>query len=135
MPVEVIVMAHSSAICSAGARFAERRSVPRFLLAVDVEILEPIASVKRFGRTSEVGMNGCFIEVAEAWPQRTVIQLRMVRGAESFEAWGHVVYVRESKGMGVAFLRVQPDQKAVLANWLAVFSITENAGQQVTTQR
>jgi hypothetical protein len=112
-------MAHSSAISSAGARFAERRAVPRFLLAVDVEILEPIASLNRSGRTSEAGMNGCFVEMPEPFPSRTVIQLRMVRGAESFETWGHVVYAREGKGMGVAFLRVQPDQKAILAKWLA----------------
>ena len=90
-----------------------------------MEIVEPIASLKRSGRTSEVGMNGCFVEVSEPLAQRTVIQLRMVRGAESFETWGHVVYVREDKGMGVAFLRVEPDQKAVLAKWLSAFQPTK----------
>lgn len=105
-------------IGDAGARFANRRAVPRYPLIAAVEIIEPLERTTISGRTSEAGLNGCYIEMTNPLPPKTVVQLRITRGSQTFETWAQVVHTRGGVGMGMVFLQPRPEQRALLAAWL-----------------
>jgi hypothetical protein len=106
----------------AGARFSERRSSPRYALIASVEITDPIGKIQLSGRTSEMSIGGCYVDVLNTLPAGTVIQIRIQRDKGTFESWGSVKYVHESIGMGVMFFHTTPEQKEVLKEWIAELS-------------
>jgi hypothetical protein len=106
----------------AGARFSERRSSPRYALIATVEVIDPIGKIRLSGRTSEVSVGGCYVDVLNTLPTGTVIQIRIQRDKGTFESWGTVKYVHESIGMGVMFFQTTPEQKEVLREWVAELS-------------
>jgi len=108
----------------AGARFSERRSSPRYALIASVEISDPIGKIQLSGRTSEISIGGCYVDVLNTLPAGTVIQIRIQRDKGAFESWGTVKYVHESIGMGVMFFQTTPEQKAVLKEWIAELSLS-----------
>lgn len=106
----------------AGARFADRRSVPRYCLIAAVEVFEPVSRTSCQGRTTEIAAKGCYVGMMAPLPANTVFQLRIRRESGVFETWGRVAYSQQGLGMGVAFLETRPDQEEILKEWLAELS-------------
>jgi len=106
----------------AGTRFSERRSNPRYALIAAVQITDPIGKIQLSGRTSEVSVGGCYVDVLNTLPSGTVIQIRIQRDKGTFESWGRIRYVHQSIGMGVMFFQTTPEQKEVLREWIAELS-------------
>lgn len=110
---------------AAGGRFAERRSSPRYALIATAEIVEPLGNTRLSGRTAEIGLGGCYVDVLNTLPKGTIIELSIQRDAGVLKTWGRVVYVHENIGMGVQFFDVAPAQQALLQTWLADLSSSE----------
>lgn len=107
---------------AAGARFAERRSSPRYVLIAAVEIIEPVANIRLVGRTAEISLGGCYIDTLNPLPKNTVVRLAIQREQGAFESWGRVVYVHEGIGMGVQFFNTASDQVNALKGWIGELS-------------
>jgi hypothetical protein len=107
----------------AGARYAERRCVPRYPYNAITDVLDPVARTSFKGRTTEISTRGCYVELANPFPKNTVFQLRIQRDAETFETWGRVAYAQEGQGMGVAFLQTAPEHEKIIAAWIAEISV------------
>ncbi len=103
----------------AGARYAERRCVPRYPFIASVEIFEPVSRTSFTGQTAEISVKGCYVDMLNPPPANTVIQLRILRDKGTFETWARVAYAHEGLGMGIAFLRTLPDQERIIADWVA----------------
>lgn len=106
----------------AGARFADRRSSPRYALIATVEIIEPVAKIRLSGRTAEISLGGCYVDILNPLPKNSVVQLSVHRDQGTFETWGRVVYVHEGIGMGVQFFDTSPDEANLLKGWIAELS-------------
>jgi hypothetical protein len=106
----------------AGARFAERRSSPRYVLVAAVDILDPVANIRLFGRTAEISQNGCYVDILNPLPKNSVIQLFIRRDGGTFETWARVVYVHDRLGMGMQFFNTTRDHAALLEKWIAELS-------------
>ena len=106
----------------AGARYAERRCVPRYPFVCPAEVLEPVSRTSLEGRTVEISTKGCYIEVLNPLPKNSVIRVRIARDQNAFETWGRVAYAQEGLGMGIAFLQTEPDQERIIADWVAELS-------------
>jgi PilZ domain len=106
----------------AGTRFADRRAVPRYPFVAAIEMFEPIARIRIAGRTSEIGLNGCYVDILNPLPEKTVCQIRIERDSETFETWGRVVYIHPGIGMGVAFFETAPEQRATISEWISKLS-------------
>jgi hypothetical protein len=106
----------------AGTRFADRRAVPRYPFVATVELYEPIGRIRLSGRTSEIGLNGCYVDILNPLPAKTVCQLRIERDCGRFETWARVVYIHPGIGMGVAFFETAPEHKATITDWIAELS-------------
>jgi hypothetical protein len=87
----------------AGDRLAERRSVPRYRMVVDIEVFEPIQRTKLTAQLAEIGSSGCYVRVPAPFQPSTVVQILILKDEKSFKSWGRVAYSRSGEGMGIAF--------------------------------
>jgi hypothetical protein len=66
-----------------------------------------------------LSQQGCYVDTNNALPLGTVTDVRIKKGAQLFEAHARVVYSRASKGMGLVFTAIEPEQLGILETWLA----------------
>lgn len=114
---------YASKPLDAGARYAERRSVPRYPFVADVEIYEPLGRIRLEGQTSEISVSGCYVDLLNPLEKNTVLQLRIVRDGQSFQTWARVAYAQPNLGMGVAFFDTLEEHRRIIADWLVDLSL------------
>ncbi len=103
----------------AGARFAQKRSVPRYPLAAPAVILEPLTHTELSARTSDISLRGCFVESLDRFPTNTIIRIRIERDGELFETWGRVAHAQKGIGTGIAFFEHPAEASLTIQSWIA----------------
>jgi len=112
-------MAQSSGSSSTGdPPHGERREVPRYMFIAAADIVEPASGVHMSSRTSEISRKGCFLDILNALPVGTTIQVRISRDNGSFSSPARIIYTQEAMGMGVLFVNTPADQLKILDSWL-----------------
>jgi PilZ domain len=101
------------------ASYAIRRSVPRFGLIAQTDVVEPVSGLRISGRISEVSLKGCYVDVLNTLPTQTEIEIQILRDKGTFTSPGKIIYAQEGMGMGIGFLNTPADQMKVLDSWLA----------------
>src|ERR1700689_2440283 len=81
----------------------ERRHHLRFPFSATVEAVEIKSGTKITGRTSDLGLGGCYVDTLSPFPVGTEAKMRIIRETETFEAQVRVVYSLIGMGMGLAF--------------------------------
>lgn len=104
------------------SRAAERRRHQRFPFSGTVEAIEIKSKARITGRTTELGMGGCYVETLSPFPVGAEVKMRILKGRESFEAHARVVYTLIGTGMGLAFVSAQPTQVRIFQRWLQEIS-------------
>ena len=107
----------------------ERRHHLRFPFSATVEAVEIKSGTKITGRTSDLGLGGCYVDTLSPFPVGTETKIRILRENESFEAHAKVVYSLIGMGMGLAFVSAQAKQIRLFQRWLQ-----EISGQPVSTE-
>jgi hypothetical protein len=107
----------------------ERRRNLRFQFSATVEATENKSGTKIVGRTSDLGLGGCYVDTLSPFPVGTEAKIRIVRDNESFEAQVRVVYSLIGMGMGLAFVSAQPKQVRLFQKW-----VMEISGQSAPAQ-
>jgi hypothetical protein len=97
---------------------AKRRSVRRCALVASAEVTELSSGTLLSGRTSELGLGGCYVDSLNPFPEGTQVVLRILRDQGVFETKARVVYCDPSFGMGLAFTDMAREQRSVLEAWL-----------------
>jgi len=97
---------------------ANRRSVPRYRFMARAIVTELSSGTRLPARTSELGLNGCYIDTLELFPVGTLVHLRILKDNGVFETSGRVLYCHLGIGMGIVFVDSTPDQRGVLAGWV-----------------
>jgi PilZ domain len=101
---------------------AERRRTERFPFSAAVELTEAQTGAKVSGRTSDLGLGGCYIDTLNPFPIGTEVKVRILKGGESFEAQARVTFSQSRMGMGVAFTAAQPSQVRTFQKWIQEIS-------------
>lgn len=101
-----------------GAHFTERRSTPRYPFIATAIVVEPLTRTRLSARTSEIGANGCYVDVLNPLPKNTVIQISIQRESGNFDSWGRVAYLQPGIGMGIAFFETPADQRRTIEAWI-----------------
>jgi PilZ domain len=96
----------------------KRRSVRRCPLVASAEVTELGSGTLLPGRTSELGLGGCYVDSLNPFPEGTLVGLRILRDQGVFETKAKVVYCDARFGMGLAFTEMTPDQRSLLEAWL-----------------
>jgi hypothetical protein len=96
----------------------ERRRTPRYPFVADAELIEVASGAKMPARVSEIGLNGCYLDLTNPLPEGTAVVVKIFSGADFFQAPATVVYSHPNLGMGVQFQGVNPLFGIVLKKWL-----------------
>jgi hypothetical protein len=97
---------------------ADRRTHPRYEFTAAVEVVAAESGARIETRVRDLSQQGCYVDTSDALPLGTVTDVRITKGAQVFEARARVVYSRASKGMGLMFTAIGPDQLGILEAWL-----------------
>src|SRR5712664_260957 len=98
---------------------ADRRIYPRYEFTAAVEVVAAESGARIETRVRDLSQQGCYVDTSDALPLGTVTDVRIIKGAQLFEAPARVVYSRASKGMGLVFTAIEPEQLRTLETWLA----------------
>jgi len=98
---------------------ADRRTHPRYEFTAAVEVVAAESGALMETRVRDLSQQGCYVDTNNALPLGTVTDVRITKGAQLFEAPARVVYSRASKGMGLVFTAIAPEQLRTLETWLA----------------
>ena len=97
----------------------ERRHFPRFPFNADVDVVEVQSGTRIKGRVTDISLGGCYVDTLSPFLVSTAVQVRISKGAQSFEAQAKVTNMKASRGMGLVFVSALAEQKKVLGNWIA----------------
>jgi hypothetical protein len=111
--------ADSAPLASQDSARAQRRAVPRYPFVTFVMVTEIKSGIRLPAQTSELGLNGCYINTREPFLVDTSVWIRIFKDREVFESPGRVLHFHPGIGMGVLFVDPKPDQRPVLERWLA----------------
>jgi hypothetical protein len=100
----------------------ERRRVVRYPFTAAAEIMELSSQTRVTGRSSDLGLGGCYIDLLSPFALGAAVRVRLERDQKVFEAMATVTYAQLSMGMGLAFTEVKPEHQAVLRAWVAELS-------------
>jgi hypothetical protein len=100
----------------------ERRQAIRYPFTAAAEIIELSSQTRVIGRTSDLGLTGCYVDTLTSLPVGAIVRIRMDRDLRVFEALGTVIYAALSMGMGLTFTKIKPEHQAVLEAWMAGLS-------------
>ena len=113
---------------------AERRRNLRFPFSATVEAIESKTGTKIIGRTTDLGLGGCYVDTLSPFPVGTEAKIRILREKETFEAQVKVVYSLIGMGMGLAFVSAQPKQVRLFQRWLLEISGQPMPAQDASPQ-
>lgn len=100
----------------------ERRIAKRYPFTASAEVVDLRSKARVTGRSSDLGIGGCYIDTLAPFAVGAAVQIRLERDQRKFEATGIVTYALVSMGMGLAFTDIKPEQRALLKEWVAELS-------------
>ncbi len=105
---------------SAGARFPERRSAPRFEFDAQLEIVDPVAQKQIAGRVTVLSQKGCFGRTQEPLTHRGVVQVEIRKDESVFKTWAWATPSNPDAEAGVVlvFIDTPAEQAKTLESWL-----------------
>jgi hypothetical protein len=97
---------------------AVKRAIPRvpFIASAKVAVTAGGASVQM--RISELSARGCYIDTLNPFEIGTQINLHISHENRTCDLPGKVIYSHAGFGMGVLFVDLSAEQRAVLDEWL-----------------
>ena len=98
--------------------FTERRRNPRFAFTAAALAFDPISATRIDARTADISLNGCYVDTMVPFPTGTNIDLRLSSEGKSFECEARVAFSQVGMGMGLVFVKCQPEQYHVLQQWI-----------------
>jgi hypothetical protein len=106
---------------------ADRRRSPRYPFIAAAEIIEVASGTKLPTRVSELGLNGCYLEMTNPLPQGTAVVVKIFPRADFFEAPATVAYSHPDLGLGLEFHDVKPFFHSVLKKWLLAAMLSKTS--------
>jgi hypothetical protein len=103
----------------APVRGQERRSASRIMLVASVEAEEITNGIRRSARTSDVSVDGCYLDAINPSSPGTRIRLDLTKGNETRHLLDVVTCAHQHMGMGVSFMELRPGAREIVQSWIA----------------
>ncbi len=100
----------------------ERRRNARYPFTASIEAIETKSGTRLNGRTSDLGLGGCYVDTLSPFPVGNVLSVKISKDNESFQAKAKVTYSLVGMGMGLAFIAADPEQVKVFQRWIRELS-------------
>ncbi len=111
--------AENPSVSSSAPIGADRRTHPRYEFFAAAEVVPAESGARMETRVRDLSQQGCYVDTSNALPLGTITDVRIMKGAQRFEAQARVVYSRAAKGMGLVFTTIEPERLRTLETWLA----------------
>jgi len=114
----------SAQFCSAQASTAasttpsERRCGTRSPFIAPVEMVEMRTGSRIQARTSDLSLQGCYVDTLNPLPVGAAVRLQIYRAGMILDVLANVSSRHAGSGMGLVFGEITPTQRAVVESWL-----------------
>jgi hypothetical protein len=98
---------------------ADRRAHPRYAFVAAIEVAAPELDARIKTQVRDISQQGCYVDTDKPLALGTTTEVRIAKGATTFEARARVVYNQAAKGMGLMFTTVQLEHLKTLDTWIA----------------
>src|SRR5437879_13593710 len=92
----------------------ERRRATRHHFVSAVEVINVESRKRLISLTRNLSLCGCFVTVKTPSPKGTRVSLKISNSKANFSAVGNVTYNLYDEGMGIEFVKVEPENKVAL---------------------
>jgi len=89
------------------------------MLVASVEAEEITNGISLSARTSDVSVQGCYLDTINPFPPGTGIRVHLTKGNETVHSLAVVTYAHQGLGMGVAFTEISQDAREIIERWIA----------------
>lgn len=96
---------------------AERREAERYPFVCPVEVVDVAGSAMISARTSDLSLQGCYIDTLNTLPKGTRVRLQLNKNNQRLEVRAQVTACHVG-GMGVVFEQLSPAQQGIVVSWL-----------------
>jgi len=100
----------------------ERRRSPRYKCVGSAEIIHPDTNMRTWGTLTDISLRGCYVEINSTLPVESKIELVLESQSVRFRAQGIVRISYPFLGMGILINKIEPDQRKLLEDLLAVLA-------------
>jgi len=97
---------------------ADRRAHPRYEFTAAVEVVAAESGKRIQTRLRDLSQKGCYVDTESPLPLETAAEIRITKGAQSFEARARVVFSQVSRGMGLVFTTIEREHLGTLETWI-----------------
>jgi hypothetical protein len=97
---------------------SERRASSRYPFFAPAELTESTSGTRTEARTSDLGSNGCYLDMTNPLPPGTVISIQITYQGQVFAARSVVAHSHPNMGMGVKFIALESGCAVLLGTWL-----------------
>jgi hypothetical protein len=101
----------------------ERRKMRRQDFVASVRLANVNDSKPVNGEVQNLSFSGCYVGTAQALAVWNEVRLEITHQGQTLRAVGMVSH-SDGKGMGILFMRIPPDQEALLRDWLSASNET-----------
>jgi hypothetical protein len=95
----------------------DRRKFPRLKVSVPIELRPEGSQFPIRGATSDLSLNGCYVEMTFTFPVATVLEIRLQLGEPTL-ALAIVVTCDTQVGNGITFTKMLPEDQDRLRSYL-----------------
>lgn len=96
----------------------ERRRTPRYPFIAMAEIFDERENARKSTKISDLSRHGCYVEMADPFPQGTNVTIEIYTETESLETHATVAYLEPKEGMGLTFGEMPEYYANTLKRWL-----------------
>jgi PilZ domain len=97
---------------------SEHRFTVRHPFSASATLIDTNSNTRLQARCSDLSVAGCYIDTLNPFPKGTRALLQLTYQDVNFVALAQVVTHHVGMGMGIAFERLEPTQRSILADWL-----------------
>jgi hypothetical protein len=97
---------------------SERRNGTRAPFIAPIDMVEMRTGSRIQARTSDLSLQGCYVDTLNPLPIGAAVRLQMQRGGMILDVLANVSSRHAGSGMGLVFGEITEAQRAVLDNWL-----------------
>ena len=87
----------------------ERRECPRYLVCVEIEIVDRGSRIPSRGNTTDVSLSGCYVATIFPLPVGAVVDIQMRIADGHIKGYGSVQTCHRGVGMGIKFADLTRD--------------------------
>ena len=104
-------------------RHGERRSRPRYKIAIMLDLEEPRTGVKTQTRTADMSSRGCYIRTIVTFPVGTRVNTTFTVDSTPLELAAIIRTSEPGVGMGMEFTAINEEQEQLLESFLKLSTV------------